>query len=56
MAITFKPRPFTAASARLRKTRFASHGGGGGAAPPADSPLKVWDGTAWQPAGVKVTA
>lgn len=26
----------------------------GGAPPPPDTPLKVWDGTQWQPAGIKV--
>lgn len=28
--------------------------GGGSPQPPVDSPLKVWDGTHWVPAGVKV--
>lgn len=27
---------------------------GGSTPPPPDSPLKVWDGTTWQPAGVKI--
>lgn len=28
--------------------------GGGGGSEPTDSPLKVWDGTEWQPAGIAV--
>lgn len=55
MAIVFYPRPFDKLAPHVRRPTFKSPLSGS-APPPPESPLKVWDGAAWRPAGVKVTS
>lgn len=54
MAIVFYPRPFDKLRPYVRRPTFKSALGASSPPPQPESPLKVWDGTTWQPAGIKI--
>lgn len=52
--MAFIARPFIKTQPHVRRPRFKSLFAATSPPPPTASPLKVWDGTTWQPTGVKI--